>query len=94
MAHLSEIKLSGYENIQISNTFVSAMLALEDFKLPSTICSDESICLHSPPRSYSNPDLIQLLAQTQGIVLTLGWVLIIAILKSNRPIRNVEKLMI
>jgi len=72
MAHLSEIKLSGYENIQISNTFVSAMLALEDFKLPSTICSDESICLHSPPRSYSNPDLIQLLAQTQGIVLTLG----------------------
>ena len=76
MAQFSKITLSGYDNIQISNTFVSAMIALEDFKLPNTICSQDhrtnedvdTICFHSPPRSYSNPDLIRLLTRTQGIV--------------------------
>ena len=41
MAQFLKITLSGYDNIQISNTFVSAMIALEDFKLPKTICSQD-----------------------------------------------------
>ena len=91
MAQLSKPKLSGYENIQISNTFVSAMIALEDFKLPNRICS-QAWCLRSPPRSSSNPDLIRLLAQTQGIVCHRGT--FFAMLKSDAAIINVEKLMI
>ena len=71
---LLKIILSGYQSIQIWSSFIGSMKALEDSKLPDTICSqpdNQTFCLNSPSRAYSNPVLVQLLAQTQGIVCAL-----------------------